>query len=118
MAESNLSINKAAERRKLVSGPLARRSQGSIEFRMQNISSVLDELGIPWLTGYKPLNHVGPAPTQQILNAINQLAPDWICEHQNLEKAKKKQTLSADQQAFGINKPEKYLQILGLILAN
>ena len=30
------------------------RSQKSIEFKHQNISAVLDELGSPWIPGYKP----------------------------------------------------------------
>jgi hypothetical protein len=30
------------------------RSDGSIEFKHQNISAVLDELGAPWISGYKP----------------------------------------------------------------
>ncbi|MDQ2842663.1 MAG: DUF3883 domain-containing protein [Acidobacteriota bacterium] len=30
------------------------RSQKSIEFKHQNISAVLDELGAPWIPGYKP----------------------------------------------------------------
>lgn len=33
------------------------RTKGSIEMRMQNISAVLDELGLPWIEGYKPLRH-------------------------------------------------------------
>lgn len=30
------------------------RSHGSVEFKHQNISAVLDELGRPWIPGYKP----------------------------------------------------------------
>ncbi|PWW03798.1 uncharacterized protein DUF3883 [Hoeflea marina] len=30
------------------------RSRGSIEFKYQNISAVLHELGLPWIFGYKP----------------------------------------------------------------
>lgn len=30
------------------------RNNGSIEFKHQNISAVLDELGLPWIPGYKP----------------------------------------------------------------
>jgi hypothetical protein len=30
------------------------RTNGSIEFKHQNISAVLDALGLPWITGYKP----------------------------------------------------------------
>ncbi|WP_210272776.1 protein NO VEIN domain-containing protein [Chthonobacter rhizosphaerae] len=45
-------LNKRAHNRGLraVTG----RSAGSIEFKHQNISAVLAELGLPWLRGYKP----------------------------------------------------------------
>ena len=33
------------------------RSHGSIEFKHQNISAVLEELGLPWIPGYKPLRN-------------------------------------------------------------
>ncbi|MET3299054.1 DUF3883 domain-containing protein [Bradyrhizobium diazoefficiens] len=33
------------------------RKPGSIERKLQNVSAVLDELGVPWIQGYKPLPH-------------------------------------------------------------
>jgi hypothetical protein len=30
------------------------RTHGSVEFKHQNVSAVLDELGLPWIPGYKP----------------------------------------------------------------
>lgn len=33
------------------------RSDGSIEFKHQNISAVLEELGEPWIPGYKPMRN-------------------------------------------------------------
>lgn len=47
------SYNKAAHRRNL-SPLLNRRSEGSIEFKHQNISAVLKGLGEEWIPGYKP----------------------------------------------------------------
>lgn len=43
---------KAQHRAALVQ--LIGRSQGSVEFKHQNISAVLEELGLPWIIGYKP----------------------------------------------------------------
>ena len=40
-------------------GPLARRSKGSVEMRMMNISSVLERHSINYVTGYKPMSNVG-----------------------------------------------------------
>ncbi len=45
--------SKAAHRRHLTSR-LARRTEGSIEFKHCNISAVMLELGFPYLAGYKP----------------------------------------------------------------
>lgn len=47
--------NKSANRRQLME--TVRRSDGSIERKLQNISAVLDMLGVQWINGYKPLAH-------------------------------------------------------------
>ncbi|MCY3802877.1 MAG: hypothetical protein OXG06_00510 [Gammaproteobacteria bacterium] len=33
------------------------RSKGSIEYKHQNISAVLEKLGLPYIKGYKPATH-------------------------------------------------------------
>lgn len=33
------------------------RTKGSVEFKHQNVSAVLDEIGMPWIQGYKPRDH-------------------------------------------------------------
>jgi hypothetical protein len=33
------------------------RSKGAVEFKHQNVSAVLDEIGLPWIQGYKPRDH-------------------------------------------------------------
>ena len=43
------------------------RTKGSVEFKHQNISAVLDELGMPWIPGYVPQRNYQHA----ILGAIN-----------------------------------------------
>lgn len=45
---------KKSEHRKSLAPQLAGRSEGSIEFKHQNVSSVLVELGLPYIEGYKP----------------------------------------------------------------
>jgi hypothetical protein len=49
---SGTDYNKSSHRRALQTR--VRRSQGSIEFKHQNISAVLEEIGLPWIKGYKP----------------------------------------------------------------
>jgi len=33
------------------------RSRGSVEFKYENVSAVLEKMGMPWITGYKPARH-------------------------------------------------------------
>jgi hypothetical protein len=46
-------VNKTTERRSLLE-LLNGRTEGAIEFKHQNISAILIELGVPYITGYKP----------------------------------------------------------------
>lgn len=46
------------------------RTPGSFEFRMQNISAVLDEMGLPWLPGLKPAANVGAHVRPKIVALI------------------------------------------------
>ena len=49
------------------------RSDGSIEFKHQNISAVLDELGVQWILGYKP--------AKNFQNAIFDAIDRYLVEH-------------------------------------
>lgn len=61
----NIPYNKAAHNRALQSH-LQDRSKGSIEFKHQNISAVLQQLGKIYIIGYKPLNNF----QQDLLGAV------------------------------------------------
>ncbi|TJV18007.1 HNH endonuclease signature motif containing protein [Mesorhizobium sp.] len=52
-------MNKSALRREVLEADLIGRVKGSYEFRMQNISALLDELGLPFVRGYLPRKNVG-----------------------------------------------------------
>lgn len=52
-------LNKSELRREALAGGLLGRAKGSYEFRMQNISALLDELGMPFVRGYLPRRNVG-----------------------------------------------------------
>ncbi|GBD47035.1 HNH endonuclease [Methylopila sp. Yamaguchi] len=62
--------SKSEHRRRLLAGPLAGRSSGSVEYRMQNISYVMDLLGRPRISGYKPAGDVGPANEARLRRII------------------------------------------------
>ena len=63
-------VNKRAFNRDLRAGPLVARTHGAVEWRMQNISKVLQELGRPWVEGYKPAEHVGEVQKARIRTAL------------------------------------------------
>lgn len=52
-------LNKSALRRETLASGMSGRVKGSYEFRMQNISALLDELGLPFVAGYLPRRNVG-----------------------------------------------------------
>lgn len=52
-------LNKSELRREALADGLVGRAKGSYEFRMQNISALLDELGMPFVRGYLPRKNVG-----------------------------------------------------------
>ncbi|QPJ61577.1 MAG: hypothetical protein G3M70_06630 [Candidatus Nitronauta litoralis] len=68
--KENIPYSKANIRRDLLSGPLQNRSKGSIEFRMQNISAVLNNQGKTWIPGYKPAKNVGRIVERKIADII------------------------------------------------
>jgi 5-methylcytosine-specific restriction protein A len=87
-----LPFNKAEVNRQLRAGPLSARTEGSIEFRMQNISATLHGLKMPWISGYRPAKNVGSSVNAKLaelleLNGIDLLTsfvptanPDLLAE--------------------------------------
>ena len=66
-------FNKADVNRRLRETALPNRSKGSVEYRMQNISSVLMGLNRRWISGYKPAGNVGTAVKQRIVASLARL---------------------------------------------
>lgn len=64
--QSGKTYNKADVNNQLRQGILHARSKGSIEYRMQNISAVFQELCLPWIVGYKPAVNVGTEGKEKI----------------------------------------------------
>jgi hypothetical protein len=69
--EEGFSPVKKRVREGLMAGPLSGRSDGAIEYRFQNISSVLAKTGRQWVPGYPPHDNVGTAVTKLIQEAIS-----------------------------------------------
>lgn len=62
----------------LRAGALSGRSASAVEYRMQNISQVLDELGLPWIRGYRPAKNVGPEVRPKIESLVLDLGDDLV----------------------------------------
>jgi len=61
---------KADHRRNLLP-KLTARTEGSVEFKHQNISAVLQEVGLQWIKGYRPASNYQQALKQVVLDAVN-----------------------------------------------
>lgn len=62
--------SKSAVNEDLRHDPLAGRSKQSVEYRMRNISAVMDELGHRWLRGYAPAVNVGSRVKAQLIDLL------------------------------------------------
>lgn len=112
--KSGQPFNKALENRLLRQGAVAGRAKGSIEFRMQNISTVLVSMGWDRIEGYKPARNVGAGVEQRIRQA---LAAQGVFESEDAAQTADEQTLirrasKLQQQPFqrqpdGIAQPQK-----------
>lgn len=70
--EAGEQCSKAEQRRRLMAGPLRRRSPQSIEYRMRNISAVMDERGRPTISGYLPAENVGRAIRDRLWSLLQE----------------------------------------------
>ncbi|WP_406227199.1 HNH endonuclease [Pseudomonas siliginis] len=70
LEKSGQKLNKAHENRLLREGVLKNRSRGSIEFRMRNISTELNDLCLPYIIGYLPAKHLGAGVAQRVRAAM------------------------------------------------
>ncbi|WP_438749163.1 HNH endonuclease [Pararhizobium sp. O133] len=72
MERSQIPYSKTEFRRKLKATALSGRSDSAIEYRMQNISAVLQSRGKRWIAGYKPAKNVGQANDARLASMIKE----------------------------------------------
>ncbi len=65
--------SKSGVNKTLRDGKLSKRTKGSIEYRMQNISAVLDDLCMPRIQGYLPAKNVGVNTKAKISEMLERL---------------------------------------------
>ena len=46
------------------------RTRGSVEYKFQNISSVMADLGLPWVTGYKPAKNYQNGLLREVVRQV------------------------------------------------
>ncbi len=68
---------KKSEHRKILVPRLAGRSEGSIEFKHQNISGVLVERGLPYIEGYKPRSNYQSILATEVESFLDQ-RPEFL----------------------------------------
>jgi hypothetical protein len=66
-----------AEHRRRLQPLLNKRSEGSVEFKHQNISAVLLGLGQSWIEGYKPASRFQGSLVEAVLRWL-EARPDWL----------------------------------------
>lgn len=77
---SGNAYSKVEHRRGLLK--LIERSEGSVEFKHQNISAVMMCLGQPWIDGYKPASNFQNALVDGVLRWLN-TRTDWLSTEYN-----------------------------------
>lgn len=105
-AELNgIPINKSYHR-KILKELLFNRTEGSIEFKHQNISAVLIKLGLPYIKGYKPMVNYQQILETSVLKFISnnktQLEPNFFKFSDSIDKPFE----DADYDQFIVEPPE------------
>ena len=65
-----IQYSKSEVSRTLRSGALKARSDGAFKFRMQNISSVMEDLGLSWIIGWPPAKNIGSKVSSEIKDIL------------------------------------------------
>lgn len=68
---AGISYVRSDVRDRVLTTTLTTRNKKAYEFRMQNISAVLDEMGMGWIEGYKPARNVGSNIKPRIARLID-----------------------------------------------
>ncbi|MBU1356776.1 MAG: HNH endonuclease [Candidatus Edwardsbacteria bacterium] len=113
----NEPCNKSEINRDLRSGILKNRTKGSIEYRMQNISSVMESLCLPRIKGYLPAKNIGPNVFYEIKNILEKknIFDKTIYEPtEDANEYERRATILSSKietgKPIGVNTPDKVLQ--------
>lgn len=103
-------FNKAQANRLLRQNSLTNRSKSSVEFRMRNISTVLEQLGHPIIKGYRPAENVGANIEQGIREALVTEILEPSADEDTIERrAIAREKKPFDKKPRGILKPKRVI---------
>ncbi len=102
---------KKSEHRKALIPLLAGRSDGSVEFKHQNISSVLVELGLPYVEGYKPRGNYQGLLATEVESFLDQHPGflEHLADAPTLNPSTIQQAPSLDLSQIIVEPPEKII---------
>ncbi|MGX5797675.1 HNH endonuclease [Pseudomonas sp. ArH3a] len=109
LERSGQAFKKSVENRLLREGPLNLRSASSIEYRMQNISAVFEQLGLQRITGYMPAKNIGAGVSERIRKVL--AAKPGLCAELGVATADK--PLSGKRHTF--SKPFLVIEPQGIL---
>ena len=72
---SGVEYSKTDVRREVVTTLLPDRTESAYEYRLQNISAVLEGMGEPWLEGYRPATNVGADVAERLERILSVIRP-------------------------------------------
>ncbi len=86
---------------------LPKRSRGSVEYKLQNISAVMLGLGQPWILGYKPASQFQMSLVDAVLAQLDQ-QPDWFALSKTKPEGKKITATVRDPGSLWIGPPPTF----------
>jgi hypothetical protein len=104
-------LYKKSEHRKALIPLLGGRSDGSVEFKHQNISSVLVELGLPYVEGYKPRGNYQGLLATEVESFLDQRPGflEQLAAAPTLNPNSIQQPPSLDLSQINVDPPEKII---------
>ena len=104
---SGEAYSKSAYNEHLRLGPLSARTKASIEYRMQNISAVLDDLGLSRIQGYMPARNVGSGSRSEIAALLERRGHIDSTDYEDTADEDELQRRAASLRAKGFGSPPK-----------
>ena len=83
LEQSGQTFRKSVENQLLRDGPLSKRSASSVEYRMQNISAVMEQMGLLRITGYVSAKHLGNGVSSRIKEILTTKNIDAVRKNTN-----------------------------------